>query len=274
MTRVSVGTTLRRWRDWKTSSVEELAAVGTAFVWALALEPQPETTASGQISRRTIRYYISNGVMDPPEGERRLATYDYRHLLQVLYIKLRQHAGDRLEDIRADIEGAGRDDLEARLIESLPATVPPPLPDDPSEFARPANLAAVLRRWAYQTGRIGRWPSSAMFEPSPDIREKEVPQRIEAQSVAPLERFEIDADRAVFQELPRARGWASRRRGDRSSAGQLRHQVHIPIGDGVELTVPADHPLAHDEDGREFVLRGIRRLIRSYLQGGPAGKEG
>lgn len=233
MQQVDVLKAIRQWRQWSSGSVDELAAIGTAFVWTLGLEPLPESTAGEEINRRTIRYYISSGVMDRPEGERRLAIYHYRHLLQLLYIKARQHAGDRLKEIASDMDGRTLDGLETLVRQAVPDTMPGPIPVDPDEFARPANLTAVLGRWEYLSGRASR------FRPEPS----------EATSQSITEQLE-------------------------SANEGTRFRAEIDVGDGVWISLPADHPLVSDEDGREFVLRGIRRQLRSYSQGGgPAGRE-
>lgn len=239
MSDIRIDDTIAQWKNWSSGSVDELAAIGTAFVWSLGLEPLPETTASTQINRRTIRYYISNGVMDPPDGERRLATYQFRHLLQLLYIKARQHAGDRLSDIRQDLNDCRGESLKSLVLTSLPESVPPPVPVEPGEFARPADLNAVLGRWAYLTGRQGRYrgPLASGDQPNRERREDLAPASAE-----------------------QSRG--------------TRLRLEIEIDDGVALTVPGDHPLVYDEDGRELILRGIRRLLRDYRNGGgPAGRE-
>jgi DNA-binding transcriptional MerR regulator len=231
MSHVTVSKALDNWRNWSTGSVDELAAIGTAFLWALGLEPLAETSASASITRRTIRYYISQGVLNPPVGERRLASYDYRHLLQLLFIKARQHAGDRLEQIRAELDEVTESKLEALVLDALPASVPPPVPDEPSEFARPARLEAVLNRWAYLTGRQGRYQD---------------------QQVSPL------AAPAYPAEAGRAR---------ETDIVQVRHAIHLRIDEEVELTIPADHPLVHDHEARSQIVRSIRRTLRRYIDG-------
>jgi DNA-binding transcriptional MerR regulator len=279
MAQVAVGRTLRRWGEWSTRNVDELAAVATAFVWSLGLDPQPETTASGQISRRTIRYYVASGLMTPPEGQTRTASYGYRHLLELLYIKARQHQGDRLEEIQSDIFGDERASLEERLLALLPESVPPPLPVEPDEFARPDQRNAALRRWAYLTGRAGRWPAPSAA--GSVVREPEVPLRGAAASVLSpqppaLEAMEVELDTASAQSLieepaltrrVRQEHFASGLWSPPATSGQPRHRVHIPLDDESELVVPASHPLAIDDDGRDQIVRAMRRLIRDYLHG-------
>lgn len=50
--------------------------------------------------RRTVRYYIQQGLLDRPEGERRGAWYTERHLEQLLTIRRWQGEGLSLERIR------------------------------------------------------------------------------------------------------------------------------------------------------------------------------
>lgn len=236
MSEIRITEALTQWRTWSSGSIDELAAIGTAFVWSLGLEPLPEITASAQMNRRTIRYYISSDLVDPPEGDRRLAIYHYRHLLQVLYIKARQHAGDRLNEIRQDLAGRADGSLEQLVIDTLPESVTAPVPVDPKEFARPADLNAVLQRWAYLTGRTGRYRATSR----------------------------TDTEQTIDQVDPT----------DQSDNCQLSLRMEIDLGDGISLTMPADHPLVQDEDGRGLILRGIRRLLRDYQHGGgPAGEE-
>ena len=50
--------------------------------------------------RRTVRYYIQEGLVDRPEGAKRGAYYTRRHLKQLLDIQKWQRAGVSLERIR------------------------------------------------------------------------------------------------------------------------------------------------------------------------------
>jgi hypothetical protein len=57
-------------------------------------------------------------------GRGTAATYHYRHLLQLLAIKIRQREGQTLESIKAELAGATGDALERRVAQSLaPALV-------------------------------------------------------------------------------------------------------------------------------------------------------
>ena len=62
------------------------------------------------LPRRTVRYYIQQGLVDRPEGEKRGSHYLRRHLDQLLEIQKWQKAGlslDRIRELLAGTEGEG-----------------------------------------------------------------------------------------------------------------------------------------------------------------------
>ena len=72
------------------------------------------------VSLRTLRYYISIGLVDRPVGETRAAHYTPRHLEQLLRIRKLSDAGLSLERIR---ELLGADSEEVPLRPPAPGTV-------------------------------------------------------------------------------------------------------------------------------------------------------
>lgn len=52
------------------------------------------------LSRRTVRYYIQEGLVDRPMGSRKNATYGVRHLEQLLAVRRWKDSGLSLERIR------------------------------------------------------------------------------------------------------------------------------------------------------------------------------
>ncbi len=95
-----------------------LAAHVTALVDAAGIRP---TNASARAipSARAVRFYVAAGLLDHPEGRGTAATYHYRHLLQLLAIKIRQREGQTLDGIRAELRGLTGDALERRVATSL-----------------------------------------------------------------------------------------------------------------------------------------------------------
>jgi hypothetical protein len=66
-----------------------------------------------------VRYYVASGLLDRPEGTGTAATYHYRHLLQLLAIKIRQREGQTLEVIKQEMTGVTGDALERRVATAL-----------------------------------------------------------------------------------------------------------------------------------------------------------
>lgn len=64
-----------------------------------------ELAALAELPRRTVRYYIQQGLVDRPIGEKRAAYYTATHLEQLLTIRKWQHAGLSLERIREILAG-------------------------------------------------------------------------------------------------------------------------------------------------------------------------
>ncbi len=75
------------------------------------------------ISKRTVRFYMQQGLVDRSEGQRKGAYYLERHLMQLLEIKKWQQAGLSLERIKQII----RDEKDNGLI-------PPIQPQQPGSL--------------------------------------------------------------------------------------------------------------------------------------------
>lgn len=58
-----------------------------------------------ELPLRTVRYYIQQGLVDRPHGEKRGAWYDRHHLEQLLQIRKWSSAGLSLERIRELLQG-------------------------------------------------------------------------------------------------------------------------------------------------------------------------
>ena len=95
-----------------------LAAHVTALVDAAGIRP---TNASARVapSARSVRFYVASGLLDRPEGAGTAATYNYRHLLQLLSIKIRQREGATLEGIKKEMKEVTGDALERPHLDLL-----------------------------------------------------------------------------------------------------------------------------------------------------------
>lgn len=121
-----------------------------------ALDAAGVGTPNGRVTaapdRRTIRWYTTIGLVDPPLRTRgRTARYGERHLLQLLAIKRRQAGGRSLTEIQAELAGAT--DTTLRRIAGPAAPAPPPAPAPapepaPDLAAEPVPVPPRPRFWA------------------------------------------------------------------------------------------------------------------------------
>lgn len=109
---------LREYAKLAPWNIRDLAALAGAILNASGVTPI-NAAAQSQPSDRTIRFYVTRRLMSPPEGRGTAATYGYRHLLQLLSIKLRQMEGATLATITKDITDSPGDVLEKRVAASL-----------------------------------------------------------------------------------------------------------------------------------------------------------
>lgn len=64
-----------------------------------------ELAALAGVTRRTVRYYVSRGLLPAPEGLGRGAHYHDGHLARLMMIRDRQMAGEPLARIEAELSG-------------------------------------------------------------------------------------------------------------------------------------------------------------------------
>jgi hypothetical protein len=100
--------------------------------------------ARARPSERTIRFYVARGLVSPPDGRGTAAVYSYRHLLQVLAIKLRQMEGATLESMVKEFSALTGDLIERRTASALGPGLPPP------------GQLPLLRTPGTGRGRVGR----------------------------------------------------------------------------------------------------------------------
>src|SRR5213078_490958 len=102
---------LREYRNLAPWNLRDLSVVVGAVLDVSAVTPI-NAAARAAPSERTIRFYVTRGLVSPPEGRGTAATYSYRHFLQLLWIKLRQMEGATLAAITKDMQDQTGDVLE------------------------------------------------------------------------------------------------------------------------------------------------------------------
>ena len=134
---------LREYRGLAPWGLRDLTALAAGVLDASGVVPV-NAAARARPSERTIRFYVTRGLVSPPDGRGTAAVYSYRHLLQVLAIKLRQMEGATLEAMGKEFAGLTGDLIERRVATALGPTVP-----------RPDRLA-LLQAPGTGRGRVGR----------------------------------------------------------------------------------------------------------------------
>jgi DNA-binding transcriptional MerR regulator len=135
--------TLREYRALAPWGLRDLAALAGGILDASGVVPV-NAAARARPSERTIRFYVARGLVSPPDGRGTAAVYSYRHLLQVLAIKLRQMEGATLESMSKELAGLTGDLIERRTATALGPALPPP------------EQLPLLRTPGTGRGRVGR----------------------------------------------------------------------------------------------------------------------
>ena len=84
--------TVREYRGLAPWGLRDLTALAAGILDASGVVPV-SAVARSRPTERTIRFYVARHLVNPPDGRGTAATYGYRHLLQVLAVKLRQMEG-------------------------------------------------------------------------------------------------------------------------------------------------------------------------------------
>lgn len=109
---------LRAYRSLAPWNLRDLSMLVGAVLEASSVTPI-NAAARARPSERTIRFYVSRGLVSPPDGRGTAATYSYRHFLQLLCIKVRQMEGATLDVIVGEMQDLTGDVLERRAAQAL-----------------------------------------------------------------------------------------------------------------------------------------------------------
>jgi DNA-binding transcriptional MerR regulator len=152
-----------------------------------------------EISKRTLRYYITEGVVPPPTGPAKFSRYGYEHLVAVLAVRALQDLGTSLERIRVETEELQRGHMDrlSRLVEGWLSGRATPRP---VAIAAPAAPPAPAMAPRLQT------PDAAVPPPPiADPRSRSTPAVSRVVRVALTEHsvLEVSGDRPLEEEMPR-----------------------------------------------------------------------
>lgn len=180
--------TLRTYHGLAPWGLRDLAAIAGTLLEASGVVPV-NVAARARPSERTVRFYVMKGLVDPPEGRGTAAVYRYRHLLQVLAIKLRQMEGASLEALAREFTDLTGDVLERRVAAALGPGLP-----------TPEELGA-LRAMLQARGRSARALRPRLMEL--DAGSSSVPRSVLLRrvTVAPGAELSLDATHPLFRHV-------------------------------------------------------------------------
>lgn len=204
--------TLRDYAKLAPWNIRDLSTIAGGILDASGVTPI-NAAAQSRPSDRTIRFYVTRHLMSAPDGRGTAATYGYRHLLQLLAIKLRQMEGATLTAIERELSDSPGDVMEKRVAATLGSV---PQPDE----LMAASTGAPR-------GRVARLLAS----------------RRDAQPAAP------QLSRSATTVAVDSGAW-----------------FRIGIGDGLEVTLRADHPAARDPEVRTRVAAAVARVLADSVE--------
>ena len=193
---------LREYRALAPWGLRDLAGLAGAILDASGLFPL-NVSARARPTERTIRFYVAQGLVSPPDGRGTAATYSYRHLLQVLAIKLRQMEGATLVAITRDLGDQGGDVIERRVAAALGPGLPPPSRITVTQPGAPrGKVGRAIQDWQYAPDASGlARPTTCRRIPLAEGVELMVEERHPVLRSHPDERAIIEAFQAALTSL-------------------------------------------------------------------------
>jgi DNA-binding transcriptional MerR regulator len=200
--------TLRDYARLAPWNIRDLSTIAGGILDVSGVTPI-NAAAQSHPSDRTIRFYVTRHLMSAPDGRGTAATYSYRHLLQLLAIKLRQMEGATLTTIERELAEQPGDVLEKRVAATL-GTIPQPDELMAASSGVPRGRVARLM--------VNRARETAAAAPALSRESASVP---------------VDSG-----------AW-----------------YHLGIGDGLQVSVRADHPAARSGELRARVATAVARVL-------------
>jgi DNA-binding transcriptional MerR regulator len=164
---------LRRYQNLGPFTIDELVSAVNSV-----LRDRPDLA----VTKRTIRFYVAQGIIPPPRGAPKFARYPFENLLTIVAIRRMQDRGEKLEVAQKRAVQVRMSDPEEaiRWVESLGKGESPQVREQQAVYSVPP-------------------PSSAMAPPSvPPLQDSHRLLRESAPSrswrTTPLERYELGPD--------------------------------------------------------------------------------
>lgn len=209
-----------------------------------------ELTAAMDVSVRTVRYYIAEGLLPPPEGSGPGSAYTQGHLDRLRLIQRLKEAYLPLKEIRRRLSGLSDDEVRSLLA---------------ADHDRAAPVASPPSDLLYDESLAGARDYLALLESREQYRTEPLALQFPA-AAAPVETALAESD---FRPEP-ARSRGPRAAGVHASASQRRDEPvpspgtglwhRIPLGDEAELVI-SDRVYSRHRDRIDWLVRWARKVF-------------
>jgi DNA-binding transcriptional MerR regulator len=206
-----------------------------------------ELTAAADVSVRTVRYYIAEGLLPPPEGSGPGSSYVQGHLDRLRLIQRFKEAYLPLKEIRRRLSGLSDDEVRSMLA---------------TDDNRAAPVTAPTSQMLYDESLAGARDYLALLESREEYRTEPMALQFPA-AAAPVEAApESDfMPQPARSRGPRAATTAPSTRSDEvvaSPGAGLWHR--IPLGDEAELVI-SDRVYGRHRDRIDWLVRWARKVF-------------
>jgi DNA-binding transcriptional MerR regulator len=209
-----------------------------------------QLTAAADVSVRTVRYYIAEGLLPPPEGSGPGSSYSEGHLDRLLLIQRLKEAYLPLKEIRRRLSGLSDEEVRSLLAPDDNRAVP----------ATPPNSGVL-----YDESLAGARDYLALLESHEQYRTEPMALQFPA-AAAPVEDSLSESD---FGPQP-ARSRGSRAVGTAATPPPRRDESkaspdsglwrRIPLGDEAELVI-SDRVYDRHRDRIDWLVRWARKVF-------------
>ncbi len=210
-----------------------------------------ELTDAARVSVRTVRYYIAEGLLPPPEGTGPGSAYTQGHLDRLRLIQRLKETYLPLKEIRRRLSGLGDDDVRKVLA---------------AQDQRESSLAVSGSGESYDESMSGAREYLALLESRERYRTEPMELQFSAASgpMAAAQPEPGPGPEPVRNRAPRAaavgpaRNRAMQTESSSSQAPGLWHR--IPLGDEAELVI-SDRVYDRHRDRIDWLVRWARKVF-------------
>ena len=247
-------------RDPPDSGIHDSSLEGKADVRGEDVRDQPlagaerltlgELTAAADVSVRTVRYYIAEGLLPPPEGSGPGSAYTQGHLERLRLIQRLKEAYLPLKEIRRRLSGLSDDEVRSLLT---------------ADENRAASVTPATSETLYDESLAGARDYLALLESGEQYRTE--PMALQFPSAAPL--AAIQAESAPAPQPARSRGTRgaatapatrSPERDEPMASSDTGMWHRIPLGDEAELVI-SDRVYGRYRDRIDWLVRWARKVF-------------